>query len=70
MSLDYRHVSIGSLNMPPSSAIHGAMPLKHSTASPNAVMARFDGPRSPPGRQSEPRGVPTEHLLVLPTDGE
>jgi hypothetical protein len=45
---EYRHMSTGSLNIPPPSANGSGGPT-----TPSGGMGRFDGPRSPPGRQSE-----------------
>jgi hypothetical protein len=44
-----RAVEIGSLNIPPPSALNGG----GSRSSQPGGMGRFEGPRSPPGRQSE-----------------
>ena len=45
---EYRHMSTGSLNIPPPSANGSGGPT-----TPLGGMGRFEGPRSPPGRQSE-----------------
>ncbi len=49
MGTEYRHMSTGSLNIPPPTALNGAGP----PPPPVGGIGRFDGPRSPPGRQSE-----------------
>ena len=49
MGAEYRHMSSGSLNIPPPSASNG----NGGEATPNGAIGRFEGPRSPPGRQSE-----------------
>ncbi|RKF54660.1 putative spindle poison sensitivity protein scp3 [Golovinomyces cichoracearum] len=52
MSMEYRHTSTGSIKISPS-VFNAGLPLKNSAASGiSAAMARFDGPRSPPGRQN------------------
>lgn len=42
-------MSSGSLNIPPPSAVNGTA----GPAPPVGGMGRFEGPRSPPGRQSK-----------------
>jgi hypothetical protein len=42
-------MSTGSLNIPPPSAINGS----GGPTTPSGGMGRFEGPRSPPGRQSK-----------------
>jgi hypothetical protein len=49
MPTEYRHMSTGSLNIPPPSALNGS----GGPTTPVTGMGRFEGPRSPPGRQSE-----------------
>ncbi|KAI6245687.1 hypothetical protein HI914_06191 [Erysiphe necator] len=51
--MEYRHMSTGSLNIPPPQAINASLCLKNS-GSPWATtpMTRFEGPRSPPNRQN------------------
>lgn len=49
MPTEYRHMSAGSLNIPPPSALNGSS----GPTTPSGGMGRFEGPRSPPGRQSE-----------------
>jgi hypothetical protein len=49
MPAEYRHMSTGSLNIPPASALNGS----GGPTTPSGGMGRFEGPRSPPGRQSE-----------------
>lgn len=48
MPAEYRHMSTGSLNIPPPTTLNG------NGGPPPAVggMGRFEGPRSPPGRQN------------------
>ncbi|KAH7397732.1 spindle poison sensitivity protein-like protein Scp3 [Cadophora sp. MPI-SDFR-AT-0126] len=48
MPSEYRHMSTGSLNIPPPSALNGS----GDSAAPSGGMGRFEGPRSPPGRQN------------------
>lgn len=48
MSTEYRHMSSGSLNIPPPNTLNG----NGAPPPPAAGMGRFEGPRSPPGRQS------------------
>jgi hypothetical protein len=48
MPTEYRHMSTGSLNIPPPSALNGS----GGPTTPVGGMGRFEGPRSPPGRQS------------------
>ncbi|KAL5323172.1 hypothetical protein ACEPPN_007701 [Leptodophora sp. 'Broadleaf-Isolate-01'] len=48
MTTDYRHMSSGSLNIPPPNALNGA----GGPPPPVGGMGRFEGPRSPPGRQN------------------
>ncbi|KAK0113876.1 hypothetical protein ONS95_014121 [Cadophora gregata] len=48
MSTEYRHMSTGSLNIPPPNALNGA----GGPPPPVGGMGRFEGPRSPPGRQN------------------
>ncbi|KAH8779331.1 hypothetical protein BGZ57DRAFT_941511 [Hyaloscypha finlandica] len=48
MPTEYRHMSTGSLNIPPPSALNGS----GGPTTPVSGMGRFEGPRSPPGRQS------------------
>ncbi|RKF55774.1 putative spindle poison sensitivity protein scp3 [Erysiphe neolycopersici] len=51
--MEYRHMSTGSLNIPPPQTINAALSLKNSGAPwATATMTRFEGPRSPPGRQN------------------
>ena len=52
MPSEYRHMSTGSLNIPPPTAANGN---GSGGPPPNAAggMGRFEGPRSPPGRQSK-----------------
>lgn len=49
MSTEYRTMSNGSVNIPPPSALNGG---GGGPPQPGG-MGRFEGPRSPPGRQSE-----------------
>jgi hypothetical protein len=49
MPTEYRHMSTGSLNIPPPSALNGS----GGPTTPSGGMGRFEGPRSPPGRQSK-----------------
>ncbi|TVY60753.1 Zinc finger protein [Lachnellula suecica] len=48
MPSEYRHMSTGSLNIPPPTAPNG----NGGAQPPAAGMQRFEGPRSPPGRQN------------------
>ncbi|EPE34362.1 CCCH zinc finger [Glarea lozoyensis ATCC 20868] len=48
MPSEYRHMSSGSLNIPPPTAANG----NSGGPPPVGGMGRFDGPRSPPGRQN------------------
>ncbi|KAH8789902.1 hypothetical protein F5882DRAFT_292434 [Hyaloscypha sp. PMI_1271] len=48
MPTEYRHMSTGSLNIPPPSALNGS----GGPTTPVSGMGRFEGPRSPPGRQN------------------
>lgn len=49
MENGHGHMSSGSLNIPPAVINGGA----GGPPQPSAAAGRFDGPRSPPGRQSE-----------------
>lgn len=51
MPSEYRHMSTGSLNIPPPTAVNGngGGPQQNGAGG----MGRFEGPRSPPGRQSK-----------------
>ncbi|KAG9229126.1 hypothetical protein BJ875DRAFT_446249 [Amylocarpus encephaloides] len=48
MPSEYRHMSSGSLNIPPPTSLNG----NGGGPPPVGGMGRFDGPRSPPGRQN------------------
>jgi hypothetical protein len=61
MPSEYRHMSTGSLNIPPPTALNG----NGAGQPPAAGMGRFEGPRSPPGRQSQYCRVSAESLSIL-----
>ncbi|CAD6502968.1 BgTH12-02642 [Blumeria graminis f. sp. triticale] len=50
MPAEFRQASTGSLSIPPTTSINGGPPLPTSAGA--AILGRFDGPRSPPGRQN------------------
>lgn len=56
----YRHMSSGSLNIPNGLGQSNGNGQSQATA-PMAPGARFEGPRSPPGKQSRP-WIPSEEL--------
>jgi hypothetical protein len=65
---EFRHMSTGSLNIPPggpNGAVNGQV---HAAAGPRA---RFDGPRSPPGKQSQSQACARSNwplMLTASTD--
>ena len=61
MPSEYRHMSTGSLNIPPPTALNG----NGAGQPPAGGMGRFEGPRSPPGRQSQYSRVLFEYCCLL-----
>ncbi|TVY36660.1 Zinc finger protein [Lachnellula subtilissima] len=52
MPSEYRHMSTGSLNIPPPTAPNGNSNGNGAGQPPAGGMGRFEGPRSPPNRQN------------------
>lgn len=67
MPSEYRHMSTGSLNIPPPTApnANGNGNGNGAGQPPAGGMGRFEGPRSPPGRQSQYCREPCKYICIL-----